>query len=150
MLQQRANLGFELFAREDAGVLLHHDAVAVDEDGDRDHAERPEGPWRPHRRNPVKSDVRSSRPAGRLFRRDGRWIRPAQDCSGRYGRAVSFQRIERLDLEGYEEREVERLEPDPRRGELGIHTFNTAGPWTVLDKLLAHRAPSPHKPGGSS
>ena len=40
-------------------------------------ADRIRGPWRPHALNPVKLDARSSRPAGALFRRDGKWIRPA-------------------------------------------------------------------------
>ena len=46
--------------------------------------------------NPIVSDVRRARPAGRVLSRDGELIRPSQDCSGRYGRAVAFNRIVRL------------------------------------------------------
>ena len=35
------------------------------------HADSPFGPFTPHRRNPVKSDVRSARPAGKLFTWNG-------------------------------------------------------------------------------
>ena len=41
------------------------------------HAEALEGPWSPHRLNPLKIDVTSSRPAGPLFERDDAF-RPAQ------------------------------------------------------------------------
>ncbi len=37
-------------------------------------APTPLGPWVPHARNPVKSDVRSARPAGRVFSRGGVWL----------------------------------------------------------------------------
>ena len=51
-------------------------------------ADSPLGPWQPHRRNPVVSDARCARPAGRLFLRNGKWLRPAQDCTGHYGRRI--------------------------------------------------------------
>jgi hypothetical protein len=73
-------------------------------------AERPFGPWRPHRQNPVKSDVRSARPARRLFESRGEVLRPAQDCSVRYGYALSIQRITRLDTKEYREEEVARVD----------------------------------------
>ncbi|MBV8654013.1 MAG: hypothetical protein JO255_21315, partial [Alphaproteobacteria bacterium] len=57
------------------------------------HAEALEGPWRPHARNPVKIDIRSSRPAGAPFVIDGVLYRPAQDCSRTYGGAVVVNRV---------------------------------------------------------
>ena len=57
---------------------------------------QPLGPWKPHKRNPVKSDVRNSRPAGRLFYWNGDLYRPAQDSSQRYGYAMSINRVLRL------------------------------------------------------
>lgn len=91
------------------------------------------GPWRPGRANPVKVDVRSARPAGRPFELNGHWIRPAQDCSGRYGRAIGFQRIVRLDESGYEEQEIARIDPRWAPDVLGTHTYNTAGELTIVD-----------------
>ncbi len=45
------------------------------------HAPAPWGSWEPHRLQPVKADLCSSRPAGRPFVVDGTLYRPAQDCS---------------------------------------------------------------------
>jgi hypothetical protein len=101
----------------------------------------PLGPWQPHQDNPVVSDVRSARPAGWLFRHDGAWYRPSQDCTQRYGRAIVLSRIDRLDLDGYREQVVGRIDPDWTRGGLGTHTLNRAGRSVLLDLSVrdAHR-----------
>lgn len=103
------------------------------------YADSPLGPWRPHRRNPVKSDARGARPAGRLFWRDGQLYRPAQDCSKRYGYAVAINRVERLDAEEFREREVWKILPGWRENVLATHTLNQAGRLTVIDCLLRRR-----------
>ncbi|HEX5128811.1 MAG TPA: hypothetical protein VFV90_03640, partial [Usitatibacter sp.] len=79
------------------------------------------GEWRPHRRNPVKSDVRSSRPAGRLFRRGDGLYRPGQICTPLYGAGIAVHRVTRLTAEEYAEEEAARIEPRDA-GTLGIHT----------------------------
>ena len=99
------------------------------------HAPTPFGPWTPHRRNPVKSDVRSARPAGRIFRRGGEWYRPAQDCSVRYGYGMSINRITRLTPTDYEEVVVEHIAPDWTRNLIGTHTLNAAGRLSVVDGI---------------
>ena len=76
------------------------------------YATTPLGPWQPHRRNPVKSDVRSSRPAGKLFHWKAALYRPAQDSSVAYGHAISINRIERLSASEFEEVEVSRIVPE--------------------------------------
>jgi hypothetical protein len=100
------------------------------------YADRPSGPWTPHRRNPVKSDVRSTRPAGRLFWSDGHLHRPAQDCSKRYGYALSMQRISRLNTREYRELEVGRILPGWTSNVLGIHTWNPMGHLIAVDALV--------------
>ncbi|HEX4933125.1 MAG TPA: hypothetical protein VFV33_08105, partial [Gemmatimonadaceae bacterium] len=97
------------------------------------HAESPLGPWHPHPRNPVFSDARVARPAGRLFRHGGSWIRPAQDCSRTYGGALSLRRIVTLSLTDYEEEEVSQLEAGPAPGRGGPHTINALGGLSVID-----------------
>jgi hypothetical protein len=120
-----------LFANVPAyGTTWHHDELHVF------HADSPLGPWTPHRNNPIKSDVRSARPAGRIFERNGQFHRPAQDCSKRYGYAVSINRILRLDDEAYQEIEVDRIVPNGVPTMIGVHTFNQAGDLTVIDCLL--------------
>lgn len=104
-------------------------------------AERLLGDWEPHRRNPVKSDVRSARPAGRLFRRGGRLYRPGQIGTPLYGSGIALHRVTRLDRDGYEEQEESRIVPPPAAAPrwagigsvLGVHTLNHAGDLTVTD-----------------
>ena len=90
------------------------------------------GEWRPHRRNPVKSDVRSARPAGRLFRRGGKLYRPGQICTPLYGAGIALHQVTRLTADEYAEEESSRIVPRDART-LGIHTFNRASDLTVAD-----------------
>jgi hypothetical protein len=90
------------------------------------------GDWTPHRRNPVKSDVRSSRPAGRLFRRGDGLYRPGQICTPLYGAGISLNRVTLLNTDEYAEEEGERIVPADSRT-LGIHTFNRVGDLMVTD-----------------
>jgi hypothetical protein len=97
------------------------------------HAPTPFGPWTPHRGNPVKSDVRSSRSAGRFFWRGGVLFRPAQDCSGRYGSATVINRVDKLTPEDFVEVTVARIEPRWRKGLSGTHTLNACHGLTTID-----------------
>lgn len=92
------------------------------------------GPWEPHAANPVKTDVRSSRPAGTPFVAGGRLYRPAQDCSRVYGGAVTINRVLRLTPSEFAEEPVRVVEPD-RRGPFGagLHTLTAMGGRTVID-----------------
>ena len=96
-------------------------------------ADTPLGPWRPHPRNPQTSDARGSRPAGRIFSLDGAWYRPAQDCSRRYGYAMTIHRIVTLTEDRYVEEVAGRIEPTWARGLLGTHTFNHVDGMTLVD-----------------
>jgi hypothetical protein len=98
------------------------------------HASELTGPWRPHSANPLKTDVRSSRPAGPPFVHAGELYRPAQDCSTGYGAAVVVNRIVCLTPERFEEERVTIVMPD-RRGRYrgGLHTICGAGERTVID-----------------
>jgi hypothetical protein len=97
------------------------------------YADSPVGPWIPHHRNPVKSDVRSSRPAGRLFHWRGKLYRPAQDCARRYGHSIVVNQVEHLDPDAFVEREVSRITPGWTRDLLATHTLNADGSLTVID-----------------
>lgn len=67
------------------------------------HAKELVGPWRAHVANPVKTDIRSSRPAGMPFLTDGRLYRPAQDCAKSYGDAITFNRVTKLTEQEFSE-----------------------------------------------
>jgi hypothetical protein len=100
------------------------------------YADRLTDPWKAHRRNPVKSDVRGARPAGRLYRRGADLYRPAQIGVPLYGSGVSINRVLRLTPDSYAEEEVERVLPLHPRKLLGIHTLNRAGELCVVDAFV--------------
>lgn len=99
----------------------------------------PLGPWTPHKKNPVKSDVRNSRPAGRLFHWNGDLYRPAQDSSQRYGYAMTINRVLRLTPEEFVEQEVSKVLPQWRKDLRGTHTLNICDDLTVIDCLVHRR-----------
>jgi hypothetical protein len=102
-------------------------------------ADTPFGPWTPHARNPVKSDVRSARPAGRVFVRDGTYYRPAQDCSYRYGYAIRLQEIKVLSDTQYVEEEVGAILPDWSTDVVATHTLNVVPGLSVIDAKKRRR-----------
>lgn len=92
------------------------------------------GPWTAHAANPIKIDVRSSRPAGTPFVFEGALYRPAQDCSRHYGGAVVLNRITRLTPFVFEEEGVCVLRPNGREPYRdGLHTLSQAGSKTLID-----------------
>lgn len=97
------------------------------------HADSPLGPFAPHPQNPIVSDVRHARPAGRIFTRAGRLIRPSQDCAGGYGRAVVFNEILDLDPEHYREQCIGRLAPPFADARRGYHTYASLGNLEIVD-----------------
>ena len=97
------------------------------------------GEWKPHRRNPVKSDARSARPAGKLFTQSGKLYRPAQICAPLYGSGVCINRVTHLSHDDFLEEEERRLVTAPESGLLGLHTINRAGDLSVVD-VFARRS----------
>lgn len=91
------------------------------------------GHWTSHPKNPVVSEIGKSRPAGGIFEKDGMLIRPSQDCSGGYGKAVNLNHIVRISETDYEEVTVKRIAPDWNPGMVGMHTFNYTNGFYVLD-----------------
>jgi hypothetical protein len=98
------------------------------------HAPRLEGPWEEHVANPVKTDVRSSRPAGRPFLHAGSLYRPAQDSSRSYGGAISINKILSLTEAEFAEIPVSHIPPIRRSSyRNGIHTLVSCGSISVID-----------------
>jgi hypothetical protein len=110
-----------------AGTRLHNEELHIF------HAPTPFGPWTPHRRNPVFSDARRSRPAGALIELDGVLYRPAQDSSVRYGGSMSINRVTRLTPDDYEEEACARVLPDWDPRLIATHSLNRDGDLTVID-----------------
>ncbi len=93
------------------------------------------GKWNYHPANPICSDVRRARGAGALFMKDGKLIRPSQDCSVRYGYAIVLNEVTHLSKTHYAERPIETILPTWRPGLLGTHTINRGGGIDVVDGL---------------
>jgi glycosyltransferase involved in cell wall biosynthesis len=98
------------------------------------HADDLLGPWRPHRGNPVKVDLRSARGAGTPFHHGGALYRPAQDYSETKEGRITLNRVLELTPESFVEETVATIEP------LGsgpypdkIHTLSAAGERTLVD-----------------
>jgi hypothetical protein len=141
-------------------TLFRHDGLwwmfaAVGEDGssrnDQLHiywAQDVRGPWQPHVGNPVKIDVSSVRPAGRLFRRGVALLRPTQDCSRVYGGGVTLCEVTELSRESFAEVEVERLLPDWLPANVAFHTLSSSGRLEMIDGRIlstgASRFPAAH------
>jgi hypothetical protein len=96
------------------------------------YAEDLSGPFHPHLLNPVKSDVRASRPGGSFFEHDGKLYRPAQDCSRTYGGALQIQRIDKLTPADFVERGVLLLKPVAPYS-LGLHHLALMGDKFLVD-----------------
>lgn len=103
------------------------------------YSDSPLGPWKPHARNPVVSDVRSARPAGRLFWSKDVLYRPSQDSSLRYGYATTINKVTTLSPSAYEETEVLKILPDWDKDIIGVHTVNLLDEITVIDCLMKRR-----------
>jgi hypothetical protein len=109
------------------------------------HAPSPLGPWTPHRRNPVKSDVRSARPAGRLFRLGRDLYRPAQNCAVRYGHSITINQVVRLTPSEFREVPVSAILPHWAAHLVGTHTINSVRGLTVIDgRLPLGKSPARH------
>lgn len=86
------------------------------------------GEFKPHRLNPVKTDIRNSRSAGPIINANGKLLRPAQDSSGTYGGAIVINEITELTTDSFREHEFKRINPqsDWAYNE-GIHTLSPYG-----------------------
>lgn len=91
------------------------------------------GTWTAHRANPVKSDGRSSRPAGRILRRNGRLFRPAQDCEESYGAGLVWFEITELSPERFSERQIVAWDGRAELGAAGLHSFDQLGSLQAID-----------------
>jgi hypothetical protein len=97
------------------------------------------GPWHPHPRNPVVSDARHARPAGRILINNGSLVRPAQDCTGGYGRRIVLNRIEVLSVDDYRETPISTIEPRWLAGVFRTHTYTVDDGIEALDGLRYER-----------
>ncbi len=102
--------------------------------------------WKPHPRNPIISDITSARPAGNMFMHKGEIIRPAQNCSARYGQALAFNKLTCLTEHDYGELKIEQVNPNWHPGNLSFHTYNFNEDLEVIDgELIKKDILSPYR-----
>ncbi len=88
--------------------------------------------WTSHPLNPIVSDDKNARPAGRIFIENNKIFRPAQDCSKSYGWGININEILDLSETTYLEKTVTKYRPD--HGNLvGLHTFSKSGSLIMTD-----------------
>jgi methionyl-tRNA formyltransferase len=90
------------------------------------------GPWTLHPAGCISSDVRFARSGGAVIRDGQRLIRVSQECAEGYGHSVCFSAIE-LDEATFEEQPYAQLLPEALGDLAGVHTYNRAGDWEVID-----------------
>ena len=91
------------------------------------------GEWKPHSQNPIISDVKSARPAGSLYVKEGKLFRPSQDCSMAYGYGFDLNEIEVLSETEYCERKTMSIRPNWDKRILATHTYANCNNLTVID-----------------
>lgn len=95
--------------------------------------------WVSHPHNPVISDVKKARPAGRLFWHQDQLYRPSQDCSNYYGYGIKLNKVEILNENIYRETTIDSITSDWDKRIKGIHTINSIHKLTVTDALFRRR-----------
>ncbi len=93
-----------------------------------------DGPFIAHPANPVKTDVRSSRPAGHFMILDGYLFRPAQNSSRTYGGSIVINQVISMTPNEYIEQQVIELKPDDDWiFSSGLHTISGDEKITLID-----------------
>ena len=82
-------------------------------------------------------DKNVARPGGRLFLENGKLMRPAQDCSRKYGEALIFYQVDDLNQDGvFVEHEIRRVEAGQLKVERSperVHQLTTDSLYEVVD-----------------
>lgn len=113
-----------LFEHNGLWWLMFTDKISTNERLHIWYADDLDGNFKPHANNPVKTDVRSSRPAGKPFILDGKLLRPAQDCSIRSGGRIAINHITKLSPTEFIETNYAILNPSKNsKYRDGMHTF---------------------------
>jgi hypothetical protein len=89
--------------------------------------------WIPHPQNPVISDVRRARPAGKIFSYQNKLYRPSQNSSYHYGYGININQIKKITEFEYEEEVENEILPKWDDQITRIHTFTYIDGLSVMD-----------------
>jgi hypothetical protein len=95
--------------------------------------------WKGHPLNPIVSDVKKARPAGRIFQSQGKLYRPSQDCSKIYGYGFNINEIVVLTETEYVEKTISTVKPNWGKSVKGTHTFTYEKGLTIIDAFMRRR-----------
>ncbi|MBD0852591.1 glucosamine inositolphosphorylceramide transferase family protein [Maribacter arenosus] len=92
------------------------------------------GPWHQHPKNPVKTDIRSSRPAGTLFIHNGDLFRPSMDYSEKIEGRISINKVITLTINDFKE-EIHNIVDPFKKTYFSdkVHTLSQVGNYTLVD-----------------
>jgi len=92
-------------------------------------------PFIAHPANPVVTNIKTARPAGKFFVVKGTLFRPAQDNSSTYGKRIVINKIDCLTPNRFHETEAAEIHPPRFTGKFtkGIHTINLINGYVVID-----------------
>jgi hypothetical protein len=87
-----------------------------------------------HQQNPVLIDCRKARSGGAIFKYENEYYRPSQiNTHGVYGKGLHISKIKKLTLEEFEDEAVISIEPNFRKGLVGVHHLHQFGDHFVFD-----------------
>lgn len=92
--------------------------------------------WVAHPQNPIISDVKQARPAGKLFEYGGKTYRPSQNCAKRYGYGIKINEVTELNEANYSEKTVDSIYPNWDKSLKATHTINFEKKLTVIDAQM--------------
>ncbi|MBL7074387.1 hypothetical protein ISS37_04000 [candidate division KSB1 bacterium] len=92
--------------------------------------------WNEHESNPIVSDVKRARPAGKLFIRDGKVYRPSQDGSQIFGHGFNLNEIVVLTETDFVEETIASVKPNWDERIKGVHTFTYEKGLTFIDGFM--------------
>jgi hypothetical protein len=100
------------------------------------------GPYSAHAKNPVKSGLNGTRPAGNFIEVDGNIYRPSQNCSNYYGESITINKLTELSETAFSEEEHMLIHSNPRdEFNYGIHTINIVDDIIIVDGQKRHFQP---------
>lgn len=95
--------------------------------------------WKSHPMNPIVSDVKNARMAGRLFTINGILYRPSQNCSNHYGYGTQINQVLELTENSYKEKIVDSIFPDFNDRIKSIHSLSVLNDISFIDAQYKRR-----------
>lgn len=97
------------------------------------------GDWKSHPQNPIVSDFRQARPAGKLFTYKDKLYRPSQDSSKHYGYGMKINEVIELDESNYKEVVIDSIIPNWDKTLSSTHTLNSISELTIIDAQMQRK-----------